>query len=243
MARTVAKYLEEQLGDGATVVVKNMPGAGGQIGFSALASASPDGYTIGTMNLPAALALTYDREADYDVDSFTWLANFVSDPNTLVVPKGSDIATVEDLIAHARDVQGKMPVGLSSLGGNDHFSAIQFAEAADIQLNYVPFNGAAQARSALMGGHVAMGTMAYSQTVGFEEELRVLAVLADERLEQAPTCRLRRSSASISRWAPSAVWRHQPTCRMISALPCWMPLRMWPRTLTFAPTWHSRAIR
>mgnify|MGYP003656996731 CR=1 FL=1 len=186
MARTVAKYLEEQLGDGATVVVKNMPGAGGQIGFSALASASPDGYTIGTMNLPAALALTYDREADYDVDSFTWLANFVSDPNTLVVPKDSDIASVEDLIAYARDVQGKMPVGLSSLGGNDHFSAIQFAEAADIQLNYVPFNGAAQARSALMGGHVAMGTMAYSQTVGFEEELRVLAVLADERLEQAP---------------------------------------------------------
>jgi tripartite-type tricarboxylate transporter receptor subunit TctC len=89
-------------------------------------------------------------------------------------------------IAAARDADGKMPVGLASLGGNDHFSAIQFAKAADVELNVVPFNGAAQARSALMGGHVAMGTMAYSQTVGFEDELRVLAVLADERLEQAP---------------------------------------------------------
>ncbi|MCE8016127.1 tripartite tricarboxylate transporter substrate binding protein [Halomonas sp. MCCC 1A17488] len=186
MARTVAKYVEEQLGEGATVVVKNMPGAGGQIGFSAIASAEPDGYTIGTMNLPAAMALTYDRDADYDVDSFTWLANVVSDPNTLVVPKGSDIHSLEELIEHARNAPGKIPVGLSSLGGNDHFSAIQFAEAADVELNYVPFNGAAHARSALMGGHVAMGTMAFSQTVGFEEELRVLAVLSDERLPQAP---------------------------------------------------------
>ncbi|QFT84623.1 Tripartite tricarboxylate transporter family receptor [Halomonas sp. THAF12] len=186
MARTVANHLEESLGDGATVVVKNMPGAGGQIGFSALASASPDGYTIGTMNLPAAMALTYDRDADYDVNSFTWLANVVADPNTLVVPKDSGITSVEELIAAARDADGKMPVGLSALGGNDHFSAIQFAEAADVEMNYVPFNGAAQARSALMGGHVAMGTMAFSQTVGFEDELRVLAVLADERLEQAP---------------------------------------------------------
>ncbi|MBT2771548.1 tripartite tricarboxylate transporter substrate binding protein [Halomonas sp. ISL-60] len=186
MARTVAKYLEEQLGDGATVVVKNMPGAGGQIGFSALASASPDGYTIGTMNLPAALALTYDRDADYDLNSFTWLANVVADPNTLVVPKESNITSVEELIAAARDADGMMPVGLSALGGNDHFSAIQFAETADVELNYVPFNGAAQARSALMGGHVAMATMAFSQTVGFEDELRVLAVLSDERLEQAP---------------------------------------------------------
>ena len=186
MARTIASYLERYLDGDASVVVRNRPGAGGQIGFSDVAAARADGYTLGTMNLPAALAVTYDRHADYDADSFTWLANFVSDPNTLVVPADSDFHSLQDVIDAADEGQGRLNVALAALGGNDHFTAIMFANAGGIVLNEVPFNGASLARSAIMGGHVNMGTMAYSQTVGFEEELRVLAVFADERLEQAP---------------------------------------------------------
>ena len=185
MARTIASHLEPYLGKDASIVVKNHPGAGGQIGFTKVANADADGYTLGTMNLPAALSLTYDREANYDADSFTWLANFVSDPNTLVVSKDSGITSVDQLIDTAKEKQGGMTVGLASLGGNDHFAAIQFANAAGIELTQVPFKGAAMARTSIMGGHINMGVMAFSQTVGFEEELRVLAVLSDKRLPQA----------------------------------------------------------
>lgn len=186
MARTIASYLERYLDGDAPVVVRNRPGAGGQIGFSEVAAARADGYTLGTMNLPAALAVTHDRHASYDVDSFTWLANFVSDPNTLVVPDSSDFHSLQDVIDAASERSDRLTVGLSALGGNDHFAATMFGNASGIELNDVPFNGAALARSAIMGGHVDMGTMAYSQTVGFEDELRVLAVFADERLAQAP---------------------------------------------------------
>lgn len=48
MARTVAQFLEKELN--GSVVVKNMPGAGGQIGFTEVAKAAPDGYTLGTFN-------------------------------------------------------------------------------------------------------------------------------------------------------------------------------------------------
>ncbi|MCS2609782.1 tripartite tricarboxylate transporter substrate binding protein [Halomonas dongshanensis] len=185
MARTIASYLEKYLDGSASVVVRNRPGAGGQIGFSEVASARADGYTLGTMNLPAALAVTYDRNADYDAESFTWLANFVADPNTLVVPVDSEFESLQDVIDAAGEGGSRLTVGLSALGGNDHFAATMFANASDIELNEVPFNGASLARSAIMGGHVDMGTMAYSQTVGFEDELRVLAVFADERIEQA----------------------------------------------------------
>ncbi|SEL63195.1 Tripartite-type tricarboxylate transporter, receptor component TctC [Roseivivax marinus] len=186
MARTVANHLEEELGDGLSVVVKNMPGAGGQIGFTEVAQAQADGSTLGTFNLPAALALTLDRDASYDADSYTYLANFVQDPNTIVVPRDAGYESLDDLLDAAREAPGALPMALSSLGGNDHFSAILMQEAADVEFTMVPFKGASMARSALMGGHVAVGTMTLGQTVGFEENLKVLAVLDDERSEVAP---------------------------------------------------------
>lgn len=186
MARTVGTFLEAALGEGASVVVKNQPGAGGQIGFTSVATAKPDGYTLGTFNLPAALALTYDRNADYDVDSFTYLANFVDDPNTIVVGAEFEFTSLEDFLAAAKAEPGAMTIGLSSLGGNDHFAAIMMEQASGAEFTLVPFKGAALARTALMGGHVAAGTMALSQTTAFGDEIRVLAVLAEERSSFAP---------------------------------------------------------
>ncbi|MBP1852764.1 tripartite tricarboxylate transporter substrate binding protein [Rhizobium halophytocola] len=181
MARTVAKFMEKELGNGASVIVKNMPGAGGQIGFTEVAHAAPDGYTLGTFNLPAALALTKDREADYKADSFTYLANFVDDPNTIVVSASSEFKTLDDLLASAKEDPGSITFGLSSLGGNDHFAANMMADASSVEFTLVPFKGAAMARTALLGGHVAAGTMALSQTTEFKDDLRVLAVLSKER--------------------------------------------------------------
>ena len=181
MARTVSQFLEQELGDGVSVVVKNMPGAGGQIGFTEVAGAEADGYTLGTFNLPAALALTHDRAADYDVTSFTYLANFVEDPNTITVAANSPYQTLDDLLAAAKADPRAITVGLSSLGGNDHFSANMMASASGAEFTLVPFKGAANARTAIMGGHVAAGTMTLGQTTNFPDELRVLAVLADER--------------------------------------------------------------
>ncbi|SDG48043.1 Tripartite-type tricarboxylate transporter, receptor component TctC [Celeribacter baekdonensis] len=181
LARTVAQFLKAELGDGASVVVKNVPGAGGQIGFTEIATAAPDGYTIGIFNLPAALALTNDRDASYDVNSFTYLANFVDDPNTLVVSTSSNFESLEALLASAMEAPGAITVGLSSLGGNDHFSANMISASSGAEFTLVPFKGAALARTALMGGHVAVGTMTLSQTIGFQDEMRVLAVLSGER--------------------------------------------------------------
>ena len=179
MARTVAQFLEQELN--GSVVVKNMPGAGGQIGFTEVAGANPDGYTLGTFNLPAALALTHDREADYDVTSFTYLANFVEDPNTITVAATSPFDSLGDLLDSAKADPGAITVGLSSLGGNDHFSANMMAAASGAEFTLVPFKGASMARTAIMGGHVAAGTMTLGQTTNFPDELRVLAVLSDQR--------------------------------------------------------------
>ena len=197
MARTVAPFLEQYLGDDATVVVKNMPGASGQIGVTATAQADPDGYTIGTYNLPGMMARTLDRDADYDADSFTYLANVVDDPNVIVTPKSSDIDSMEKLVAAAQERDGAITVSMSSLGGDDHFFLIRLSEETDAEYTIVPFSGSAPARSALMGGHVAMGIINLSEVVngslrgfiapsGLPEEVEASLISAFEKTYEDP---------------------------------------------------------
>lgn len=186
MARTVAPFLEEYLGSNATVVVKNMPGASGQIGVTEVATAEPDGYTLGTFNLPGMMARTLDREADYDADSFTYLANVVNDPNVIVTPGSSEIDTMEKLVEAASEEPGAMTVAMSSLGGDDHLFLVKVQEATATEMTVVPFSGSAPARTALMGGHVGMGIINLSEAVNFLDDLNVVGIASEERSDLAP---------------------------------------------------------
>ncbi|EPX76160.1 Bug family tripartite tricarboxylate transporter substrate binding protein [Salipiger mucosus] len=186
MARTAAPFIEKYLGDGASLVVKNMPGASGQIGVTEAATADPDGYTLGTFNLPGMMARTIDREADYDRDSFTYLANVVNDPNVIVTTKGGGLDTIDKLVEEAKANPGAVTVGMSSLGGDDHFMLIKLQELTGAEFTIVPFKGSAPARTALMGGHVAMGILNISEVAEFQEELNVLGVATEERSDFAP---------------------------------------------------------
>ena len=186
MARTAAPFIEKYLGEGASIVVKNMPGASGQIGVTEAANADPDGYTLGTFNLPGMMARTIDREADYDRDSFTYLANVVNDPNVIVTSKKSGLDTLDKLIAEATANPLAITVGMSSLGGDDHFALIKLQNATETEFTIVPFKGSAPARTALLGGHVAMGILNISEVAEFQDQLNVLGVATNERSEFAP---------------------------------------------------------
>ncbi|WP_417211153.1 Bug family tripartite tricarboxylate transporter substrate binding protein [Antarctobacter sp.] len=186
MARTAAPFIEKYLGEGASLVVKNMPGASGQIGVTEAANADPDGYTLGTFNLPGMMARTIDREAGYDRDSFTYLANVVNDPNVIVTSKNSGLDTLDKLIAEAKANPFAVTVGMSSLGGDDHFALIKLQNATETEFTIVPFKGSAPARTALLGGHVAMGILNISEVAEFQDQLNVLGVATKARSPFAP---------------------------------------------------------
>lgn len=186
MARTAAPFIEKYLGEGASLVVKNVPGASGQIGITETAAAKADGYTIGTFNLPGMMARTIDRDSAYDVDSFTYLANVVNDPNVIVTSQKGGLDTLEKLIEEAKANPGAVTVGMSSLGGDDHFMLIKLQELTGAEFTIVPFSGSAPARTALMGGHVAMGILNISEVAEFQQELNVLGVAQAERSPYAP---------------------------------------------------------
>ncbi len=186
MARTVAPFLEKYLGEDATIVVKNIPGASGQIGVTEVAHAEPDGYTLGTYSLPGMMARTVDREARYSADNFTFLANVVNDANVIVTSKESGLDTLEKLIESAKANPGAIPVGVSSLGGDDHFALIKLQNLIGAELNVVPFRGSSLARSSLLGGHIEMGIFNISEIVNFQEQVNVLGVAQAEPSKFAP---------------------------------------------------------
>lgn len=186
MARTAAPFIERYLGEGASLVVRNMPGASGQIGITETAASDSDGYTIGTFNLPGMMARTIDRDSAYDRDSFTYLANVVNDPNVIVTPLGSKLTNMDELVAEAIENPGAITVAMSSLGGDDHFMLIKLQELTGAEFTIVPFSGSAPARTALMGGHVSMSILNVSEIAEFQEELNVLGVAKAERSDFAP---------------------------------------------------------
>ncbi|RDL44492.1 tripartite tricarboxylate transporter substrate binding protein [Marinomonas piezotolerans] len=186
MARNVAPFVEKYLGNDASIVVKNMPGASGQIGITEVAHSDPDGYTLGTYNLPGMMARTLDREAKYSADSFTFLANIVSDPNVIVTSKKTGITSVKELIDAAQKAPGSITVGMSSLGGDDHLGLTKFQSLTDTKFTIIPFKGSSAARTAILGGHVAAGVLNVSEVAAFKDELNVIGVAKATRSEFAP---------------------------------------------------------
>lgn len=186
LARTFAPYLEECLG--TSIVVDNRPGAGGQVGFTALAKAKPNGYTIGFINTPPVLTVPISRNAAYSLDDLAPIANLVDDPGAFNVHVSSDFESLEDLVAYAKENPGAVTVGTSGVGGDDHLAMLLFERAAGVDLTHVPFDGAAPNRAALLGRHIAVGGFNISEAAQFAESdrLRTVGQMADERWELAP---------------------------------------------------------
>lgn len=188
MARTMAPFMERHLGGGVNIIVENRPGAGGERGFTAIAQATPDGYTLGMVNIPAFITPLIQREPAYTLESFAALGNVVSDPASLVVRTDSQFQTLEDFVEYVRENPGVTPVGNSAIGGAMHTSLLRFLQGEDLNVIHVPFPGGGPSRTALLGGHVAAGIMGLGEAAPLHNngQLRVLATMAAERRPEAP---------------------------------------------------------
>jgi tripartite-type tricarboxylate transporter receptor subunit TctC len=188
MARTVTPFLEKYLPGNGSFNVDNRPGAGGERGFTGIAQAEPDGYTIGMLNIPSFINPIIQRDPAYTIDSFAPIANIVSDATSLVVRADSQFETLEDWVTYVRENPSVMPVGNSGLGGASHTSFLRFLVPNGLEVTHVPFPGSAPSRTALLGGHVAASVMGIGEAAPLHEEgqLRVLATMRAERWDLAP---------------------------------------------------------
>lgn len=185
-ARAMAPYLEKHLGGKASVVVKNVPGAGGQIGLEKVFRMKADGYTLGHFNVPPTLGRLYDRKCAYDLDSFDYIAAIAHDANVLAAPKNSQYKNIDELFKEGRKESGLLTYALAGYGGDDHFAALAVEKAGGIKLNLVPFNGGGPSRLAVMGGHVAIAGLNVSEAKNFTENLKFFGIMDYERSDLMP---------------------------------------------------------
>jgi len=188
LARTLAPFLEKHIGGGARIAVINRPGPAGEIGFTTLAQARPDGHTIGMLNAPAFITIPYERRARYEFSSFALIANLVSDPASINVHPDSEFRTIHDLVAWAKANPGRLTIGMQGVGSAMHLATIAFAKAADIRVTMVPFPGTAPNRTALLGRHIMASTFGIGEAAPFvkENQIRNLGVMATGRWDELP---------------------------------------------------------
>ncbi len=161
-ARILAGPMEKLLG--TRLQVENKPGAGWQIGLTALARSKPDGYTIGFAVIPQAITnyLDPDRKAVFNRKSFQFLGMQVVDPGNIAVAAGSPYKTLKDLVDAAKANPGKVKASATGILSDDHLAILQLQKLANVKFAIVQFDGSAPAMTALLGGH----TDAYFGNVG-----------------------------------------------------------------------------
>lgn len=185
-ARVLASVAEDKLGQ--PLVILNKPGSDGELGYTELAQAKPDGYTIGFINLPTFVSLTLERDTEYEIDDVEPILNHVYDSGVLVVQSSSEIETIEDFVNYAKENPGDLTISNNGTGASNHIGAAHFAYEADIDVTHVPFGGSTDMLAALRGGHVDATVAKISEVASLEEsgELRILASFTEERLENFP---------------------------------------------------------
>jgi tripartite-type tricarboxylate transporter receptor subunit TctC len=183
-ARTLAKELEADLG--RSIVVENRTGGGGRVGLTYLKDRPADGYSIGF--IPVEVSMLGHQGADIKPDQYTILGQVMNAPATLSVPANSPYRTLDDLIAAAKQNPDSITVSNSGAGAIWEAATLALGEAAGATFKPVPYDGGAPAVAAGVSGEVqaVMAGVSESASAAGNNQLRVLAVLAPERVASLP---------------------------------------------------------
>jgi tripartite-type tricarboxylate transporter receptor subunit TctC len=154
LARAVAAKLAESFGQ--QVVVDNRAGASGVIGTELVARAAPDGHTILVITSTHTINPSLQKSLPFDpVRDFTPIILMASTPTVLIVHPAVPANSVKELVALARAKPGQLNFGSGGTGTSTHLVAELFRSSAGIDINHVPYKGAAPALTDVLAGQLA----------------------------------------------------------------------------------------
>ena len=153
MSRSVAQLMTGFVGRPVNVV--NRAGGGTIEGMMYVFGQPADGYTLLQITPTMPIVEAQGRAPINFSEQFVPIGNFQIDIQCFAVSKNNrNYQTLEEMIAYAKNNPGRVRVGGTSPGGLDEYIARGFGEAAGIELLYVPYNSAAETKTALLGGEI-----------------------------------------------------------------------------------------
>lgn len=187
VARIYADVLKDMLGK--PVIIENRPGANGNIGSAQVARAAPDGYTLllsgngqNAMNHSLYSRMPYDSRKDFaHVSQLAWISN------ALVVAADSELKSLADVLSAAKGAS-PLTYGSPGTGSSGHLAMALLQRAAGLDLQHVPYRGAAPLMTDVLGRHVPIGILNSDNPLSHvrDGKVRVLAVTGAERSSLYP---------------------------------------------------------
>jgi len=178
--RALCAAASRQLGQ--TLVVENKTGASGMLGLKAMASAKPDGYTIGQIPISVTRFAQLGTVQIDPLKDLSYIARTSGQTFGIAVAANAPWKTLKDFVADAKAHPGKLTYASAGVGGATHVGMEEFAMAAGIQFNHIPFKGGSDALQALLGGHVDALADSSSWAPHVQSgKLRLLATWGEQR--------------------------------------------------------------
>jgi tripartite-type tricarboxylate transporter receptor subunit TctC len=187
VVRIIQQPLSEALGQ--PVIVENRGGAGGNIGFGFVARAHADGYTL--LLAPNSFAVNpslYDKVPYDPFKDFEPVAEISFFPVTFAVRPDLGVSTLKELIAHAKEMPGRLNYSTPGPGTLPHLATELLKLRTGIDMVHIPYAGAAPAAQALLSRTVDVGTMSITVAMPLVQagHLKALAVTGAERWPDLP---------------------------------------------------------
>ena len=157
VARDLAEAMRKSMGSGANFVVENVNGAGGTIGASKVAKASPDGYTLLLFHIGMAATPALYRKLSYKpLEDFEYLGMVNEVPMTLIGKPQLAANNYRDFENYIRTNASSLNIAHAGLGSASHLCGLMWQSAVKAKeaMTTIPFGGTAPAMNALVGGQV-----------------------------------------------------------------------------------------
>ena len=214
-ARSLEKLAPKYLGQ--PLVIINKPGGSGVIGWNELSGANPDGYTIGITDSNILLQPLYGATKYNYVTALDPIAQVSSLPMIMAVQTHQPWQTSDELIQYAKMHPKQLKFGHGGMGSFQHLIGEMFGQAAGINIEQVPFNGAGEVTAALLGRHVDLifvNPMVVKEHVK-NGTIRVLAVTSEQRMidpvfAQVPTFKEQGLDIALNNWFGVAAPKEMP---------------------------------
>lgn len=186
-ARIIAEFLQKELKQTVNVISK--PGGAGSIGMNAVKSSKADGYNIILTAVGPSTLTPNSNDVGYNVtEDFEQIAQISEAPYGIAVNESSTIKSLDELLDQAKNNPKSVTYGTTGAGLHQHVVTSAFLATLDgVEMEHIPFEGGAEAVSALLGNHTTASVNTVSEIIPHNGNgLRILAVTSEERLEDLP---------------------------------------------------------